>query len=378
MNCRSSVFVLAMIDATLAVAQPAVVNRSLNPAYLSEMPSVDRVLGEIKAADPQETAARQMGAFIQLGRMIVDMSGGRRDLTPDEQAMRRGYQAARATIQSKLQEQNLVRALRGYDTNRGFQEELFKRFFSPAFRAQYASTTAEMNARIQDPGNPQPAPRAPPPPAAPATRPAPTNPPAVARAPDPSIAKARAANVDTKVFGIPLGEPLTLPVCAYSGIFDSGSNPTNCILKTGLEELGAAVVGAFVGADPAEPSNLVTIQVTQSNCPTWMDCAVRGTLDNGLLVAVFLTTNGREVEAAVAKELRGKYGQRASMQQRFITPNNGSREFEVWDLDWELPGLHVEYKVVDDVVTKGLVRIESERIYQLRLARIREATKPKL
>jgi hypothetical protein len=54
---------------------------------------------------------------------------------------------------------------------------------------------AEMNARIQDAGNAQPAPRALPVPAAPATRPAPTNPPAVARAPDLSIAKARAANV---------------------------------------------------------------------------------------------------------------------------------------------------------------------------------------
>jgi hypothetical protein len=378
MCCRSSIFVVAVIHATLAVAQPAAVNRSLNPAYLSEMPSVDRILREIKAGDPQETAARQMGAFIQLGRMIADMSGGRRDLTPDEQAIRRGYQAARGAIQSNLQDQNLARALRGYDTNRSFQEELFNRFFSPAFRAQYASTTAEMNARIQGSGNPQPTPRAPPVPAAPATRPAPTNPPAAARTPDPSIAKARAANVDTNVFGIPLGEPLTLPVCAHSSIFDSGSNPTNCILKTGLEELGAAVVGALVGADSAELSNLVTIQVTQNNCPTWMDCAVTGTLDNGLLVAVSLTTNGREVEAAVGKELRGKYGQRASMQQRFISPNNGSRDFEVWDLDWELPGLHVGYRVVNDVVTKGLVRIESERIYQLRRAQIREATKPKL
>jgi hypothetical protein len=373
-----------MIHANLAVAQPAVVNRSLNPAYLGEMPSVDRVLLEIKGADPQETAARQMGAFIQLGRMIADMSGGRRDLTPDEQTIRRGYQAARAAIQSKLPEQNLDRALRGYDTSRGFQEELFNRFFSPAFRAQYDRTTAEMNARLQDPGNAQPAPRASPAPAAPAapatptTRTAPANPPAVARAPDPSIAKARAANVDTKVFGIPLGEPLKLPVCANSGIFDSASNPTNCILKTGLEELGAAIVGAFVGADPAEMANLVTIQVAQSNCPTWMDCAVTGTLDNGLLIAVSLTTSGREVEAAVGKELRGKYGQRASMQQRFITPNNGSREFQVWDLDWELPGLHVEYKVVNDVITRGLVRIESERIYQLRRAQIKEATKPKL
>ena len=113
MNCRSSVFVLAMIQASLAVAQPAVVNHSLNPAYLSEMPSVDRVLREITAGDPQETAARQMGAFIQLGRMIADMSGGRRDFTPDEQTLRRGYQAARAAIQSKLPDQHRKSERRG-------------------------------------------------------------------------------------------------------------------------------------------------------------------------------------------------------------------------------------------------------------------------
>ena len=87
-----------------------------------------------------------------------------------------------------------------------------------------------------------------------------------------------------------------------------------------------------------------------------MDCAVTGTLDNGLLVAVSLTTNGREVGRPWARNCEASMG-RASMQQRLITPNNGSREFEVWDLDWELPGLHVEYKVVADVVTKSLVRI---------------------
>src|SRR5207249_745915 len=115
------------------------------------------------------------------------------------------------------------------------------------------------------------------------------------------------------------------------------------------------------------------------NCPSWLNvCSFNGMFHNGRLVAAYLRTKGRTVETDVAKELRGKYGGRASMQQRFITPNNGSKEFQVWDLDWEFPGLHVEYKVVDDTVDDGVVQIESESVYNQRRAKIKEAAKPKL
>ena len=96
------------------------------------------------------------------------------------------------------------------------------------------------------------------------------------------------------------------------------------------------------------------------------------------MVAVLLNTKGRDVEKAVGAELRGKYGNRASMQERIITPNSGSKEFNVWDLDWELPGLHVEYKVLDSTIYNGHVRIESETLYNVRKAKAAEAAKPKL
>jgi hypothetical protein len=204
----------------------------------------------------------------------------------------------------------------------------------------------------------------------------PAKPPAAAVGPpDPDIAKARAANVDTKLFGIPLGEPLALPKCS-GGVF--GPPPTtNCIEDNKLaERLVTALLG--VNPDPGEPT-VVTIQLTEGNCPTWLNaCSFNATIQNGRFVAAVLSTKGRDVEAAAGKELRGKYGQRASMQQRFITPNNGGAKFEVWDLDWDFPGLHVEYKVVNSTILDGFVLIESETLYAVRKAKEREAAKPKL
>jgi hypothetical protein len=109
-----------------------------------------------------------------------------------------------------------------------------------------------------------------------------------------------------------------------------------------------------------------------------MECSFYATIQNGRFIAARLRTKGRDVEASAGKELRGKYGQRASMQQRFITPNNGGSKFEVFDLDWEFPGLHVEYKVVDATILDGSVLIESETVYDVRKANLREAARPKL
>ena len=47
----------------------------LNPPYLSEMPSVEKVMQAMKTNDPRETALRQMGAFYQLIEIIATLSG---------------------------------------------------------------------------------------------------------------------------------------------------------------------------------------------------------------------------------------------------------------------------------------------------------------
>jgi hypothetical protein len=191
--------------------------------------------------------------------------------------------------------------------------------------------------------------------------------------PDLGIAKARAANVDTKLFGIPLGEPLAIPKCA-GGLFETPS--TNCFeTHEMLEGLAAAIMG--VKPEAGGPTE-VTIQLTPGNCPTWMDaCSFNATIQNGRFVAARLGTKGRDVEAAVGKELRGKYGQRASMQQRFITPNNGGGKFQSGTSIGSSLGCTSEYKVVNATILDGSVGIESETIYAVRKAKDREAAKPK-
>ena len=74
----------------MCVAGPCpLVAQATNPAYLREFPTADRVLATMQAQDPDETAARQMGAFWQLKKMIEDMAGPRvysrtNGLTADE------------------------------------------------------------------------------------------------------------------------------------------------------------------------------------------------------------------------------------------------------------------------------------------------------
>jgi hypothetical protein len=74
--------------------------QALNPAYLSEMPSVDRVMKAMKTSDPRETALRQMGAFYQLSEIISTLSGPReiRGYMPDELRILTEYSKAQYEV----------------------------------------------------------------------------------------------------------------------------------------------------------------------------------------------------------------------------------------------------------------------------------------
>ena len=47
-----------------------------NPRWISEMPTPERILREIKGKDPADTAERQMGAFKHLMEIIDSMAYG--------------------------------------------------------------------------------------------------------------------------------------------------------------------------------------------------------------------------------------------------------------------------------------------------------------
>ncbi len=141
-------FSAGALCATLTFAQ------TLNPWYMHEMPSVERVMKDTQAGDPVETAARQMGAFLQLKKIIEDAAGPRffsrtNGLTPDELRIRQGYYTAYYQISQSKPEYKTLSAMRGYDISPQFRDELFHRYFSAAFLAEYQNANEAANARTQ-------------------------------------------------------------------------------------------------------------------------------------------------------------------------------------------------------------------------------------
>ena len=147
----------------LPIASVATEPQTLNPPYLSEMPSVDRVMHEMQTADPRETALRQMGAFYQLMEIIKTLSGPRefRGFTPDEARIMQMYNVAQYNVAQaadkvyagpagtswKFSEQNPYHYGR-WDHRFGVEGiAIFKLFFSPALHAEFQKIVGGDNAR---------------------------------------------------------------------------------------------------------------------------------------------------------------------------------------------------------------------------------------
>jgi tetratricopeptide (TPR) repeat protein len=130
--------------------------RPMQPAYLSEMPSVERVKAEIRGKDRLDTAARQMGAFWQLRRIIELLAGPRiyRGATPDENRLIGAYNNGYASVAQPI-ERTLPRSDRPawfdlhtkYELDAAFREELLNRFFSQRFRDTFRQAVAQEIAR---------------------------------------------------------------------------------------------------------------------------------------------------------------------------------------------------------------------------------------
>ncbi len=138
----------------------AVKAQALDPAYLSEMPSVERVKAEIQGADPMDMAARQAGACFQLRQIVYDLALNQRrdrsEVTPDEKRLADGYYAAAyyaaQPIDKSISEQDKPKWFKlqnRYNMNPTFREELFSKFFSAAFRTAYFKAIGEMDGRVQ-------------------------------------------------------------------------------------------------------------------------------------------------------------------------------------------------------------------------------------
>jgi hypothetical protein len=150
MNFRFTVIAWAIL---LGIFHPArLLAEATNPPYIAEMPTVDSVMKAMQASDPDETAARQMGAFWQLKTMIEELAGPRYyrpGLTPEEAKLRQAYYTAYAQISNSKQQYKSFVAMRGYDINPKFRSELIQKLFPPAFAAEYPKLMAQANAQTQ-------------------------------------------------------------------------------------------------------------------------------------------------------------------------------------------------------------------------------------
>jgi hypothetical protein len=128
------------------------------PAYLAEMPSVERVMQAMRASDPDETAARQMAAFTHLKNMIEKLAGPRfpkNQLTPEENKLRQAYYTAYWQIAKSKPQYGSFNAMRGLDIDIKFRDEVIQKCFPPSFAAEYSKLTGQaiaQNKALHDQG----------------------------------------------------------------------------------------------------------------------------------------------------------------------------------------------------------------------------------
>lgn len=129
-----------------------------SPDYLTEFPSPERVLAEIKGRDDRDTKAKQVGALRQLWHMVASLAPGRAE-TPEETQLRQAYNVASGQIDrpmmatfSEADTERLgfkspraqwVALCSMYESDEALREELLARFFSPAFRTRFAQLIAD-------------------------------------------------------------------------------------------------------------------------------------------------------------------------------------------------------------------------------------------
>lgn len=366
---KNSCFVLTAIVILFVAAGINAQKLLLNQDYLNQFPTVERVRAAEKGSDEVDSYARFMAALDVINDMMLrDLlqapNGGMFNMPPAADKIHDRYRIAitKFTIDSPEppSKDPRYRPLRDkYEADPTFRDSLIQTFFTPQFRSDYYAWTRK------------------PMPATTAVRPA-----GSAATPDADIAMATAAKVDVTLFGkaIKMGSPVGLPRCAYESMLGVPvvSGDVDCEdTQPPVTGFAALLFGlpAMSSQAPTDP-NLKYIHLASAHRPSWMtgDGVWLKLNNNGGVARVVITTQGRNVEATAAEELKGKYGASLFSQEGTITPDVGNA-FKVHDLDWVLPGLHVEYKVIraDDngrveINGTGYVRIETASAYAARTA----------
>ena len=340
----------------------------INPANLSQFPSVEQIRDATKGTDDVDTHARFMVALWRInGMMVRDLlmgpNGGMYTLpsaaVPIQEQYRRALSRYSVDEAPPAARDPRYRPLeQKYEKDPVFFDGLLTQFFSPKFRIDYYAwigkpppqTTVVAGASGAAPASPT----------------------------DSSIDKANAAKVDIRIFGLELGQPIKLPFCR-STVLNQIAEPS-CVINpnagTGsafVDQVLTAIPGLSNTEAKVDP-NFREIIFGPERCPLWvaLNCRAEAYLYNGRLVSLTLNTKGRSVEKAVNAALREKYGPPTRIALGKITPDVGNA-FETRDPEWILPGIRVEYQLVyhqivnsQEVVdtSVGWLRIITESAFQ--------------
>jgi hypothetical protein len=193
------------------------------------------------------------------------------------------------------------------------------------------------------------------------------------------------AGVDRKVFGIELGEKLSLPPCkegvtgtdvvaGLAGVGRGGSR--TCVgdvaatLAVAMIEVGTATAGL---TGPKSTVAQVPTRLADSMCPAWVrlggTCNVMLSVHEGLVLgATLVPGTGRDNYTAVMQQLTKKYGKPSREGELIQCANNltGVVTDEARPVYWILPGLQVTYSPLISDCLRGRVVVELDYLKKLR------------
>lgn len=127
---------------------------------------------------------------------------------------------------------------------------------------------------------------------------------------DDSVKRARAAGVDTTVFGLQLGEAVKLPACPNRGFLDFTEITETCQRPQNVldSDSASALANEVTGQQVLVPYE-IAVELPSARCPDWfdIDCLFYGHLVDGRLVSVFVHPRGLNKQAEIAAALKQKY-----------------------------------------------------------------------
>lgn len=142
--------ILLTLASTLALAA-----QTPNPAYLADMPSIDRVKAQIQGKDATDTAARQVAVFTYLQEYIKRINynkNARGTFTPDEQRIYAAYWTAADQITKDYNKSHTPDEAKAFDTLQfnytlNNANDWIKGLIGPQTASAYHGATSDLAAR---------------------------------------------------------------------------------------------------------------------------------------------------------------------------------------------------------------------------------------